>query len=99
MRERVKQITPNGACHEDPRDIIARLNPVLRGWGNYFRTGNAATRFRKLDDYVVKRLRSLRVKRKGRHLRPGEANAWRRSYFQALGLHPLAATIQYPEAA
>ena len=23
MRERVKQITPNGACHEDPRDIIA----------------------------------------------------------------------------
>jgi hypothetical protein len=61
--------------------------------------GNAATKFMLLDDYVVKRLRSLRVKRKGRHLRPGEAKAWRRPYFQALGLHSLAGTVQYPEAA
>jgi len=99
MRERVKQLAPNGACHEDPRDIIARLNPVLRGWGNYFRTGNAAIKFGQMDDYVVKRLRSLRVKRKGRHLRPGEAKAWRRPYFDALGLHSLSGTIQYPEAA
>jgi len=26
-------------CHADIRDVIADLNPVLRGWGNYFRTG------------------------------------------------------------
>ena len=36
--------------------MIADLNPVLRGWGNYFRTGNAAARFQQADDYVVWRL-------------------------------------------
>jgi Group II intron, maturase-specific domain len=39
--------------------VIADLNPLLRGWGNYFRTGNAAIKFRQADDYVVWRLRSL----------------------------------------
>jgi RNA-directed DNA polymerase len=99
VRERVKELAPKGACHEDPRDLIARINPVLRGWANYFRTGNAAIKFGQLDDYVVKRLRSLRIKRKGRHLRPGEAKAWRRPYFEALGLLRLGGTIRYPEAA
>ena len=31
---------------DDIRDVIADLNPILRGWGNYFRTGNAAEKFR-----------------------------------------------------
>ena len=30
---------------EDVRELIAELNPILRGWGNYFRTGNAAEKF------------------------------------------------------
>ena len=30
--------------------MIADLNPLLRGWGNYFRTGNAAIKFRQADD-------------------------------------------------
>ena len=30
---------------KDVREVIADLNPVLRGWGNYFRTGNAADKF------------------------------------------------------
>ena len=42
MRQRVKELTPRSRCHADIRDVIADLNPVLRGWGNYFRTGNAA---------------------------------------------------------
>ena len=34
------------------KDIIGALNLFLRGWGNYFRTGNAADKFRQLDRYV-----------------------------------------------
>ena len=83
----------------DLREVIADLNPVLRGWGEYFRTGNAAKRFNQLDSYVWQRLRALRVKRKGRHLRPGEADRWTREYFQNLGLHRLRGTVRYPEAA
>ncbi len=42
IRQRVKTLTPRLVCHRDLRDTIVQLNPVLRGWGAYFRTGNAA---------------------------------------------------------
>ena len=44
VRQRVKELTPRSRCHADLRAVIADLNPVLRGWGDYFRTGNAARR-------------------------------------------------------
>jgi len=97
VRARVKEVTPRRRCHEDIRAVIADLNPVLRGWGNYFRTGNAAKKFIQLDEYVWRRLRDLRVKRKGRDLKPGESAKWTREYFWNLGLHRLRGTVQYPE--
>jgi hypothetical protein len=97
IRQRVKELTPRSRCHADVRDVIADLNPVLRGWGNSFRTGNAAKRFNQLDSYVWRRLRALRVERKGRHLRAGEAERWTRDYFHNLGLHRLRGTVRYPE--
>lgn len=97
IRQRVKEIAPKSRCHADIREVIADLNPVLRGWGNYFRTGNAAKRFNQLDGYVWRQLRTLRVKRKGRHLKPGEAERWTREYFENLGLHRLRGTVSYPE--
>lgn len=96
IRQRVKELTPRSRCHADLREIIADLNPVLRGWGNYFRTGNAAKRFNQVDSYVWQRLRTLRVKRKGRNLQPGEAEKWTRDYFHNLGLHRLRGTVRYP---
>ena len=56
----------------DIREVISLINPILRGWGNYFRTGNAAIRFNQIDWYVVGRLRGLMRKRYGRNLRPGQ---------------------------
>jgi group II intron reverse transcriptase/maturase len=97
IRQRVKEMTPRGRCHADIREVIADLNPVLRGWGNYFRTGNAARCFNQLDSYVWRRLHGLRVKRKGRNLRPGEAERWSGAYFCSLGLHRLRGTVRYPE--
>ena len=97
VRQRVKERTGrnrNGV--KDTRVLIRELNPILRGWGNYFRTGNAARQFTKLDRYVVDRLHGFMVKRKGRNLRPGEAAGWTRDHFEALGLHRLRGTIQYP---
>lgn len=99
IRSKVRELTLRSQCHEDSVAVIAKLNPVLRGWGNYFRTGNASKQFNQLDGYVWQRLRSLRVKRKGRNLRPGEAERWSREYFWSLGLHQLRGTICYPERA
>jgi RNA-directed DNA polymerase len=100
VRQRVKELAPNSRCHEDLREVIARLNPVLRGWGEYFRTGNACAKFNQLDAYVWKRLKALRVKRGGSKLRAGEADRWTRDYFvEGFGLHRLRGTVRYPEAA
>jgi group II intron reverse transcriptase/maturase len=97
IRQRVKALTPRSRCHADIRDVIADLNPLLRGWGSYFRTGNAAKHFIQIDDYVWRRLVSLRVKRKGRQIRPGEAVAWTSEYFENLGLYRLRGTVRYPK--
>jgi RNA-directed DNA polymerase len=98
IRQRVKELTPRSRCHADPRDVIAGLNPVLRGWGQYFRTGNASDQFRDVDRYVSWRLKRMRIKRKGRHLAAGEAARWTEDYFNGLGLHRLRGTIRYPGA-
>ena len=97
VRARVKELT-NRTWNwvSDVRVLIEMLNPVLRGWGNYFRTGNAAIKFIQVDKYVVWRLTRFLIQRKGRHLRAGEAARWTREYFEALGLHRLRGTIQYP---
>ena len=97
IRLRVKQLTPRARCHVDIREVIDALNPVLRGWGNYFRTGNAARKFNSVDSYVVRRLKALRIARKGRQLRAGEAKRWTRDYFESLGLYRLRGTVRYPE--
>ena len=96
VRCRVRELTSRSRCHADLRTVIADLNPVLRGWGQYFRTGNAADQFNGIDYFVVRRLRALRRARKGRHLRCGEAAGWTREYFERLGLYRLRGTISYP---
>jgi RNA-directed DNA polymerase len=100
VRQRVKELTGrsrNGV--KDVRVLVRDLNPVLRGWGNYFRTGNASSKFNQVDSYVWKRLRKLVRKRKGRNLRAGEMERWDRHAFHALGLHKLLGTIRYPGVA
>jgi RNA-directed DNA polymerase len=97
VRQRVKALT--GHTRSGVKDVcvlIDDLNPVLRGWGNYFRTGNAAQKFNQTDAYVWKRLNRFMVKRKGRNLRPGEAQQWDSAFFHRLGLHRLRGTVQYP---
>jgi RNA-directed DNA polymerase len=99
LRDKVRVRTGRNRVGRDIREVIAVLNPVLRGWGNYFRTGNAAAKFRQADDYVVKRLRTLMIKKRGRNLRAGQAQAWTEDWFNGHGLHRLRGTIRYPKAA
>jgi RNA-directed DNA polymerase len=97
VRTRVRELTDsrwNGVS--DVRELIEMLNRFLRGWGNYFRTGNAAIQFSQVDKHVVWRLKRFLKRRKGRHLRAGEVARWTREYFEALGLHRLTGTICYP---
>jgi RNA-directed DNA polymerase len=98
-RVRIKAMTARSQVGQQLPFLIARLNQFLRGWGNYFRTGNAALKFRQLDRYVESRLHRLLVKKRGRNLRPGQADKWTRTWFHDQGLHTLMGTIRYPKAA
>ena len=99
LREKIHARTGRNRVGQDIREVIAELNPLLRGWGNYFRTGNAADKFRQADDYVVWRLRTLMVKKRGRNLHAGQADAWTEDWFNGHGLYRLRGTIRYPRAA
>lgn len=99
LREKVRARTERSRGGADIREVIADLNPVLRGWGNYFRTGNAAYKFIQVDRYVVWRLRRLMIKKRGRNLRAGQAQQWTEEWFNGHGLHRLRGTIRYPKAA
>ena len=99
LRAKVRDRTGRNRVGIDIRDVIAELNPILRGWGNYFRTGNAAQKFRQIDQYVVRRLFRLLVKKRGRNLRAGQADQWTEEWFNGHGLHRLRGTIRYPKAA
>jgi group II intron reverse transcriptase/maturase len=97
IRQKVKDRTPRGRCHADLREVIEDLNPILRGWGTYFATGNAARSFNRIDSYVFERLYGLRRKRAGRQLDARVASTWTRDYFWNLGLYRLRGTVAYPE--
>jgi RNA-directed DNA polymerase len=99
VREKVKAKTGRNRVGVDVKDVIDGLNPLLRGWGNYFRTGNASTKFQQVDDYVVKRLRGLMVKKRGRDLHAGQADRWTEDWFNGMGLYRLRGTVRYPKAA
>lgn len=44
--------------------IVNELNPVIRGWRNYFKIGNSTKKFQDLDRYLRKRLRKFFLTRK-----------------------------------
>ena len=43
--------------------MIDRINPVVRGWGNYYRKAHVRQLFNRLDRWVERRLYSFLAKR------------------------------------
>lgn len=98
-RAKIKALTRRSRVGVRLPQTIKELNMFLRGWGGYFRTGNATYKFISLDRYVVWRLKRLLIKQRGRNLRPGQLNLWTPTWFHDQGLHQLMGTIRYPKAA
>jgi len=102
VRERIRELTDRRrrAGMKDVREVVRDLNPVLRGWGNYFRTGNASWKFQQVDRYVNQRL--VRLMHRGRrdHRRPFINREWPPARFVTeFRLHRLVGTIRYPDGA
>jgi RNA-directed DNA polymerase len=91
LRAKIKPLTKraNGRSLEA---IVAKLNPILRGWDGSFRHASAAA-LSEMDGWVRGRLRSIlrkRQRRKGRG-RGKDHQRWGNSYFVELGLFCLQA--------
>ncbi len=43
--------------------MIEDLNPLIRGWGNYFKVGDVTSLFEDLDSWIRMRLRSKVIRR------------------------------------
>jgi RNA-directed DNA polymerase len=70
---------------------------VLRGWGNYFRTGNPTREFKNLDAYVIEKLRRWQHRRGGQRISKRPGLTW--DQLEGMGLHRLLGTVKYPAQA
>ena len=104
IRTQVRELTDRRklAGTKDVRTVIARLNPVLRGWCNYFRTGNASDKFCQVDNYVRWRLVRFLARRGGQRRakirgKPFNPKTWsHRRFVNEHGLFQLHGSICYP---
>jgi RNA-directed DNA polymerase len=99
IRARVRELTDRRrwAGLRDIKEVIEVLNPVLRGWGNYFRTGNASWKFQQVDRYVNQRLVRLLPGVRDWRRRPFELRQWAPARFvEEFGLYRLVGTIRNP---
>src|SRR5215467_13594221 len=62
FKDRVRQLTRRGVPLKT-KDLIEQLNPVLRGWGHYYKRVHVRTLFNKLDRWIERRIWSHRYKR------------------------------------
>ena len=97
LRARIREITSKRQSGKDVKQVIAELTPVLRGWGNYFRTGNADREFNRMDTYVVRKLRRWQRRRGGQ--RPTKRPPFTYQQLYGMGLHRLRGTVCYPTQA
>jgi RNA-directed DNA polymerase len=58
VRQRTKRRTPLKT-----KELIAELNPLLRGWGEYYKRAHVRKLFHRLDGWIVRRIWSHRYKR------------------------------------
>jgi len=93
LRDRVREITDRRHSGQDVKQIIAALNPVLRGWGNYFRSGTCRREFHQMDDFVYRRLVRWLSRRGGQRAR--RRIRWTPKHFYDMGLHQLRGTVRY----
>lgn len=61
IKDKVRRLTPrnSGVSIEE---MIERLNPVLRGWSNYFKVASSSNLFTRLMSWIRRRLRMKQMK-------------------------------------
>jgi RNA-directed DNA polymerase len=97
IRAKVRTRTHRRFAGGDLSTTVEYLNPVLRGWGNYFRHGNSTRKFHQVDAYVHERLAILASTKHGRSGR-NWASRYNGTWLRRLGVYTLTGTVRYGTA-
>lgn len=93
---KVRGVVHRGRCGvRDVRVLVKELNPILRGWANHFRKGNATRVFEEVQRHVWRRLARFECKRRLRTA-PYYDSRYDYNWYQSLGVIPLVGRVQYP---
>ena len=99
IRQRIKEtMASRHYLSYSLREVVAVLNPVLRGWAQYFRRGNANRQFAAVDKYVTFRLARFDQDKRARDSL-GWTDPTLLQQFQAAGIYRLTGTIRYSPGA
>jgi RNA-directed DNA polymerase len=94
-RDRIREITDRRRLLVAVDDVVHDVNRFLRGWAGYFRYGNSARQFNKINHYALDRIARFVAKRHKR----GRGYGWKAVAYQSpnrLGLINLNGTIVAP---
>ncbi|ADG81132.1 RNA-directed DNA polymerase (Reverse transcriptase) [Thermincola potens JR] len=61
FKDKIRKMTPRNHGLS-VKEMVEKLNPVLRGWANYFRIANCRTVFAELMGWIRRRLRMKKMK-------------------------------------
>jgi RNA-directed DNA polymerase len=93
IRGKVRERTDRHYAHLPLEWVVENLNPVLRGWGVYFRYGNSAQKFDTIDAYVNQRMAMLASTKHG--LRGWNwSTRFDHQWVTSLGVHRFSGTIR-----
>ena len=95
IRAKVRERTAPSRVGWDLRSVVDDLNPVLRGWGAYFRQGNSTAKSGAVDGYVHERMARLASRKHGlRGINWLDRFTW--AWLGDLGIYRLTGTVRYP---
>ena len=88
VRARLKRMTGANQCFTPIRQMIERINRMLRGWQGYFSQGYLGGAYRDVDSYTLRRMRThLRRRSQRAYKKPAAVTWW--DHLQRLGWTPL----------
>ena len=91
--KKISAMTGRNAAQFSAEAMVAELNPVLRGWGGYFRYGNPGQKLDTIDCYVNQRMAMLASTKHG--LRGWNwATRFDHQWVDSPGVHRFSGTIK-----
>jgi hypothetical protein len=61
FKDKIREITKRNQT-VNMGTLLKKLNPYMRGWGNYFGRGNVKTLFKELDGWIRRRVRMVQMR-------------------------------------